>query len=416
MEKRTTRLKDCLHYALGPFAKLLDKEPLPKVISNWGKVFVPPFRYLKDWVLYGNQTVEGKVDKEVWLMVASKNNLDTLKFLETEIEGAQIVLTNKKVGKYGNYARLLFHHALFYWPQFFWELGGLWRVFGAEVPRKPHFLSEVVGVYEAGIKIFSRHRPKLLIFTNDHFHKMRSLIWAAKQVNIPTVYIQHASVTNCFPPLIFDLSLLEGQDALDKYQGIGPISGKVELIGMPKIDEYLQFRNHQKNIRKIAVCTTVLDQESIVLNLLDQLNTAFPELAITFRKHPRDERVFILPEGVMESDPSKESIFELLKTQDLLIAGDTSTHIEAILLNIPCIYFQLNPNFYDYYDYIKQGLIKEITSIEKMVDYINEIKSDKPNVVHQAQYYNAVAGTSQDGQSKKIAINHINQFLRELSN
>ena len=380
-------------------------------MKNWLSIFVPLIRGAKDFSLYGNRSVDGLITGNVWLLIGSKNNLDTLKFLETDLEDSQVIATNKKVLEYGKRTRLLFHHSIFHWYQFLILFFKLVPIFGKQVFLHPHYLSETVGLYEASIRILKQHRPRVLIFTNDHFYVMRALMWAAKELKIPTVYIQHASMNEYFPPLKYDLNLLEGKDSLNKYSKLGKIEGQVKLIGMPKFDDYLNFRNNSNVIRKIAVCVGILDRENQIIELLEGLINDLPEINVTFRKHPREERHFNLPMGVFESNPKEETIFECLKNNDLLIAGDTSTHLEATLLNIPSFYYPLNPNFDDYYGYAEHGLVDKVTSINELIVGIQKIQNNKPDVFQKARYYNEVVGTEMDGKSKLLALQNIKSFL-----
>ena len=67
------------------------------------------------------------------------------------------------------------------------------------------------------INILSKTKPKLVIVSNDHSLNCRSLRLAAQILGIRTLYIQHASISNIFPPLEFDYALLDGLVSYKKY-------------------------------------------------------------------------------------------------------------------------------------------------------------------------------------------------------
>ena len=81
-----------------------------------------------------------------------------------------------------------------------------------------------------------------------------------KQLSIPTIYVQHASVTPYFPPLGFDLNLLEGQATFDQYSKNGPVPGEHKLVGMPKFDTFINFRNQSSSVQNVGICTNKMDQ------------------------------------------------------------------------------------------------------------------------------------------------------------
>jgi hypothetical protein len=54
----------------------------------------------------------------------------------------------------------------------------------------------------------------------------------------------------------------------------------------------------------------------------------------------------------------QENVFEILRTHDALVAADTSTHLEATLLNVSSMYYRFSPGptVVDYYGYAAHGL------------------------------------------------------------
>src|SRR5690606_29498036 len=137
-----------------------------------------------------------------------------------------------------------------------------------------------------------KYRPQAIVFANDHNADARAMLLAAKQLGIPTVYVQHSSVSHLFPPLAFDLSLLEGQDSLDKYRLCGPVQGRVEFIGMPKADKFVQHRNRNQQVQTLGIACNLMDLTDEVQQLVRNISLDFPELRIQLRPHPRDKRSY----------------------------------------------------------------------------------------------------------------------------
>lgn len=403
--------KEILQIRLGPYGQQLWK-------GGSFSSYIDAFRQIgklgKDNLLYGRKVWLGaeRPDGKVWLLVGTKNNVDTLRFFKENLEHTIWVATNKKTVPLTGEGRISLHYALWYWYKKPALLLGLWPHFGWMLWRKPDEWAFALGQYEAAIGVLRKHRPKALIFANDHVPEMRAFLWAAIKENIPTVYIQHASVSTYFPPLRYDLSLLEGQDALDKYKKCGPIQGKVELVGMPKFDAYQKSRNFKRTIENIGVCGTFVDQQDRIETLLWELSKALPDLHITFRAHPRDDRYFNLPDSVALSNAKQESIFEFLQKQDVLIAGDTSTHLEAVLLNVNALYFPFNDQLSDYYGFRQTGLVETPENFATLVEWIRAHLGDRPEVYQKAAYYNAVVGTPQEGRSSELALEAVREVVR----
>lgn len=378
--------------------------------SNWLQHIA---KTIKDLVLYRNKQIIGstEIDHKNWLLVASKNNYDSLKFLEEALPDTCMIAFNKKTQRLGVSNRLSWHMVIKYWWKFPLICTVIWPKFGKMTLKKLDTVFKGTGLYETALSILKKYRPSSLIFTNDHIPEMVAFLLAGKHLNIPTIYLQHASVSEYFPNLKFDLSLLEGQDTLEKYKACGSIEGEVALIGMPKADHYISKRNLSRTIHKVGLCASLLDDQKRLENTFSNLVTHFPNIQWTFRPHPNDQRRFNLPNNTHRSDSQKETIFEYLTKQDCIIAGDTSTHLEAVMLNISSIYFAFNDHFSDYYSYVKNGLVEKARSVDDLINFIESRKENRPNVLDKAKYYNAVIGTPEDGQSRQLAINQIKLLL-----
>jgi hypothetical protein len=265
-------------------------------------------------------------------------------------------------------------------------------------------------IQKSANKFFKKNIPKCLIFSNDHSPSIRAILHEAKRQKVPTIYLQHASVSDNFPPLIFDLSLLEGQDSFDKYKICG-ISGSVKLIGMPKADKYLQYRKPNRRVESIGIGISILDKVESIYNLVAYITEKYKHIAFYFRKHPRDTRVFKFSESINISDSLKESSFDFLLKCDILIAGVTSMHLEATMLNIPSIYHDLKGFYYDYYGYAKRNLCFKCDNLESVDTQIKEWLEETPTVYQRAKYYNATIGTPHEGKSIELALNEISAFI-----
>lgn len=382
----------------------------PRALVDWC-VYVG--KTLRDLLTLGKRNVVGEadVDGKIWLVAGSVNNVESLRFLDESLASSCMIATNKKVQRKLGGARLSFHHACYFWwtiiPLFF----QLWPEFGRALLLRPDGFWSGIGLYETSVRILQRHRPRALIFANDHSPHPRALLWAGKQLGIPTVYVQHASVRPDFPPLRYDLSLLEGRDSLEKYRQAGPIEGRVALIGMPKFDAYLKKRNLGTTICAIGLCANIWDEQRRLENVLQGLRESFPQMNLYFRPHPGDERVFHIPDGTILSNAREEPIFDFLSKLDLVIAGDTSLHLEACLLNVASLYFSFNELMSDAYGYVAKGLVEKKESLAELLTWIAEHRERRPVVWPRAQHYNATINTPNEGKSRELAIAEIRNLL-----
>ena len=357
---------------------------------------------------------------KVWLYVVSANNYEALEFIGHARPDAVLIAGQaKNIGRYNSAVnRLSLRRKLLYYWQFPYAFYGLLRSEKGRAWRFFDFIFYAIGYYEVYRRALRYYRPKAVIFSNDHNDDTRSLLLACRAEGVPTAYMQHASVSTNFPPLGFDLSLLEGQDALDKYRLCGPVRGRVELVGMPKADAYLAQRNTAPAVRSVGLACNIHDPLSALTETLTYLMHELPGLTFTMRPHPSDGRNFwplcqLLP-ALRWSDARQENVFDFLISQDALIAADTSTHLEATLLNVTSIYYRFgtNPLTDDYYGYAARGLVDRADSLTALVTLLRRYQQHKPADLYcRAAYYNATLGTPDEGHSQALSLRVLASWL-----
>ena len=357
---------------------------------------------------------------KVWLYVVSQNNYEALHFLQAALPGAVLVAgQSKQIGRYNAQVnRLSLRRKGLYYGQLPGVLWGLWRTEGRRAWRFFDLIFSAIGYYEVYRRALRHYRPRAVVFANDHNDDARALLLACRAEGVPTAYVQHASVSTNFPPLGFDLSLLEGQDALDKYRQCGPIWGQVALVGMPKADAYLARRNTAPAVRRVGLALNLLDETPAIVAAVAYLLRELPALTFTFRAHPGDARDFgaLLPPHprLRFSDARRENVFEFLQQQDALVAADTSTHLEATLLNVASLYYRFNAHAGtdDYYGYVAHGLVERAGSLPALRALLLHYQDHKPPDLYQrAAYYNATLGTPDEGHSQRLAARRLRAWL-----
>ena len=349
---------------------------------------------------------------KIWIFTSSKNQFDSFGFLRNRIPNSIIVAPDLRNLVLTDFI-IPYYFKIFYYI----KLPILWFGFLTKNSsislRYFNFLFEVIGLYEISEMILKKYKPRAIVFANDHLFKHRALLLAAKSQNIQTCYIQHASVSNLFPPLSFDLSMLEGLDSLKKYEECGESDSIIKLVGMPKFDDYINYkRKPEKDIKTIGIAINPSDDHNEVFMLIEELNKNLSSHKILLRPHPKDFRLLRSSKIRFEySDSKSETAFDFLTGIDLLISGGSSIHLEAALLHIPCIMYGFNheKEITDSYGYLRNGLVQKAENPETVIQLIkeNNIKID----IDKLRYYNAVLDTKWEGKSKDLITNILIDFL-----
>ncbi|QJX48249.1 hypothetical protein HMJ29_15460 [Hymenobacter taeanensis] len=359
---------------------------------------------------------------KVWLYVVSQNNYDSLHFVrEARPDSVLVAGQSKQIGRYNQQVnRLSLRRKLLYYGQLPGVLLGLWRTEGTKAWRFFDLVFNAIGYFEVYCRALRHYRPQAIIFANDHNDDARAMLLAARACGVPTAYVQHASVSTSFPPLGFDLSLLEGQDALDKYRQCGPVHGRTELVGMPKADAFLATKNQNPAVQRVGLACNTLDDTQAIADALGHLLREFPTITFTFRPHPSDKRDFSFlrqqhPQ-LQFSDARQQNVFEFLLQQDALVAADTSTHLEATLLNLASIYYRFATHGItdDYYGYVAHGLVERANTLPELTELVRRYQQHKPlDLYRRAAYYNATLGTPDEGHSQQRALRLLAGWLPE---
>jgi hypothetical protein len=273
----------------------------------------------------------------------------------------------------------------------------------------------IYGYYIAMRKWLHSIVPGVLVLANDHTWNMRTLLLSAKDEKVPTIYLQHASVTDEFPPLSMDYALLEGYDALSIYEEAGESQTKVFLIGIPRADQHLKYINLRETVSTVGICSNMFDPVQRVTELCKIIHRNLPDLRLVLRPHPGDKRMEFWRDFACEyqldfSDSRQIAAFNFLKEVDVVLAGNSNIHLEAAMLNV-------YPIYYDYaldqrlqkYTFIKTNLCEYIKKPEDAIKRIIMLKSERPLIREKAKYYCATIGTAFDGKSRELAIEIIHQ-------
>jgi hypothetical protein len=235
-----------------------------------------------------------------------------------------------------------------------------------------------------------------MVFANDHSMPNRCLITLATKYNIETIYTQHASVTERFPALDFTYSFLDGEESYLKYKNIGNIRGKIFLAGSPRFDKYAQYASNNKDDKKIGVALSDNDSVEKAIELCHFI-LSLGGYKIIIRPHPA-MTVDLKPlvdsmHGMEVSYPRNETSYEFISKVSLLIANESSIHLDACLLNVPSALFNFSEySTNDWYSYIKNGLITVCNTYNDVEMAINQ---HRPVVdAHIVRYYNAAYQTA----------------------
>lgn len=345
----------------------------------------------------------------------SKNEYDSLSPIANRLPRAHFI------GQFGRGSGKLNLAAAYLMGLFFLPLV-LARWHGARgYQRKsfPYILDQYLlgyGMYCVSRWWLRARRPQLVVVSNHLAAANRALLAAARQENVPTLYFLHATISDIYPPLNTDYSLLEGMDTLLKYDALGESSSRVFLVGMAKHDRYRDAINSRAQVASIGLCVNGLDPTDRVEELCRNLREHFPELRVILRPHPADRRArhwaqFAQSHSFDYSDWQQENAFEFLTKVDVNVAGDSGIHLEAALSNVVPLYYPFDGKAHDMYSFRRNGLVDFAADASAFVAWLRQLTAArKPETRHRARRYCATVGTGWDWCSAELSCALVEQI------
>lgn len=351
------------------------------------------------------------IDKKILVLAPSLNNKMSLRTIYDHLnnEDYKLCFRNRD---YLPYARV-YLRSIRYLPLFYKLYRGSSYEDKKLIRYYYKYFMSACGCYEVIGEILDRsYMLNLIILSNDHILENRCIIEQTQRCGIRTLYVQHASVTDNFPPLHFTYSFLDGLESYKKYETIGDIQGYVFLSGSPRFDAI--SNNNFEKIYDVGIAINMVDNLEKVLDLCLFLRDNFSRNIIV-RPHPRMkiDRTIFEKKRIVVSDSKLESSFLFLSKVKVLIANESSIHLDAALMSVPSILFKFsNKEIFDWYSYVKNGLISVLTSKDEV---LSNLKNGIVLPKKQIQLYNAAYHTPYEGKVGEIIANFVNIELRNKS-
>lgn len=212
-----------------------------------------------------------------------------------------------------------------------------------------------------------RFKVRCVVVSNDHGFWYRLLAYIAPTVGCQTVYIQHANVSEEFPPVVFSYGFLDGQDSIEKYLNAGTKRGTLLAIGSTRLPNREAFAARGNGLT-VGICYNMLDSAEEICELVGGLLRACSDdTRIFVRPHPRDSRTDILGDisdsRVVFSDAKSQLPADFLRECHFCISGNSSIVIEAAWLGCQPIVYGPFGGAEDVYGFLRYPFINRADDV-----------------------------------------------------
>ncbi|OJA07270.1 hypothetical protein [Halomonas sp. QHL1] len=214
----------------------------------------------------------------------------------------------------------------------------------------------------------SKGKPKVSIFANDHTDISVALSMIMQLHGVPRVYVQHAEVTQDFPGLDFEYSVLRNEKSLKIYASIADIGGSTYVIPREKKAASFEKITHVPPVKVdvvIYLSSNFIQKKVEEVISCCQLNPDIKSVAI--KKHPRSQDGdFSFLDDVFVHDVVPEFDHIALVPNSSVVIDLLHYGIKAYQL------FELDHIREDYYGFVREMVTPEI--------HIDELKTSFWNV------------------------------------
>jgi hypothetical protein len=221
--------------------------------------------------------------------------------------------------------------------------------------------------YARSRTILGAIKPGAVLVSSDSNPEEVGFLGAARALGIPQVFISHAYPTPLSPQLDFDLSILEGEAAIQARRRKGPIKGEVLLAGIEGESAPLDPRRFRKANPVIGIFTSKAISWTTFAAVIDDCRSHFAAERILIRWHPsmleRRQLTRLLGDcsGIVET-PRTAELTEVAQQCDWVIADENSNvHLQVLKLGVPTVAVK-NLGIYpesrsDQYGFVARGVI-----------------------------------------------------------
>ena len=222
-------------------------------------------------------------------------------------------------------------------------------------------------------ELFARAKPRVVVVSNDHSGFFRGIMREARRYRHRLVYTQHASIGRHFPPLDFDLSMLDGTQAYLRYRESGKPRGSIVISGRLRTRGSAEPRPAAAALR-VGLATNLDDA------LLEWVPVVFRARRhvcdVVLRCHPAETRrlgwaMLCRIFGVRMDGGTLEGF---LQGCSVLISGLSGIILDAAVHGVPALIkmssLRHSDEMTDYYGYEKFGLCRRIRDARALSELI----------------------------------------------
>lgn len=251
------------------------------------------------------------------------------------------------------------------------EIGSAWQAARVlRTHRHARALPQLQGVIALATLLFYRRHGlpegvKVLCIASDHAPVCQALLFLAARSGRKTCYIQHAPVTEYFPPLAYDLAILYDRSSVRAYERASLRTGMTvspQIEYLPPFPREFEPPHLGEPPYTVGICLSFLPSVPRIAALVVEMNAHASVKRIVLRKHPRCalDLSQLTRHPIVSLQPKGQTADVFFDQADVVLVPNSGVTIEALHRGRPTFFTPGAddiPN--DYYGFVANGILPE---------------------------------------------------------
>ena len=265
-------------------------------------------------------------------------------------------------------------------------------------------------------RILDKFQPAIIVVTDPTDFEAKTLTMMGKTKNVPSFCIQYGAASKYDSEWKYfkqDYVGVMGEEIAEIMRSHGIPQEKVYIMGSPRFDSYTanetlrQDLRHRLDILKpdamIAFMSVppaegigrregglTIDEYEYILSMIYDIPSFLPETVLVVKPHPEELEYIQVHRKYLEANAHQKdrvrlvqnnSAYEVINAADLVITMQSTTGLEAILLNKPLIMINITGRE-DWVNYASSGAAYRVASKEELAVAIKELLTNNETAAH----------------------------------
>jgi len=366
------------------FEDIKSRKFFVRLVYNTYSFFHPSFISTLMIACYGAKSffslkLEGNKNASILLTATVTNEIKHAKYFIKNVGEEKIIIANSRIINLLSFRTIkLFFYCVINWKkvkQFFLVI--------KYINNKHDFMpscrtASTIGFYIRFLYEIENNNLKAIAIVSDYSPDGLGLSYAARTLDLKTIYMTHAFIHHNFSlkAQSFSLLFIQGKKSFDNYNSYKEnVSDKVVFLGIDGKSVPMKFGKLKNKGNNIGVFLTApLNTDDFRNNIQNILEALQPKKLI-IRPHPGELQSINMNSFIKGYDniilSQGRTIDEDIRECDLAIVGNSSAALEILKSGLPCVYYHgFEKSKYDYCGFIGNKLIPEIKNFQ-------EISADK---------------------------------------